>query len=139
MTRLLLSLAGIAALLVGVIAFGDLGPNLVYYLTPSEVVADGERLVDAGRRVRLAGTVEDGSVRSASDTTDFVVVEGTTRVEVEHVGAPPDLFQTGVPVVVEGTWDGETFRSDTMLIQHDETYYPPEDDERPAIDGGPES
>lgn len=132
MTRLLLPLIGIAALLVGVIAFGDLGPNLVYYQTPTEVLAASEDLAEEGRRLRLAGDVENGSVQTRDGSTTFVVVDGRTRVPVEHTGAPPDLFQVGVPVVVEGTWDGETFRSDTMLVQHDETYFPPTDGGQPT-------
>lgn len=126
-TRLLAPLAGIAALLVGVLAFGDLGPNLVYYLTPTEAV---EQRADFGadRRFRLAGTVIDGSVQAGSTTTTFTVTDGAASVTVVHSGQPPDLFQDGIPVVVEGAWDDERFRSDTMLIQHDETYYPPEDD-----------
>ena len=127
MTKLLAPVLGIAALLVGVLAFGDLGPNLVYYLTPSEAV---EQRADFGaeRRFRLAGTVADGSVRDAGPATAFTVDDGATTVAVVHTGEPPELFQTGIQVVVEGAWDGDTFRSDTMLIQHDETYYPPEDD-----------
>lgn len=127
MTRLLAPLVGIAALLVGVLAFGDLGPNLVYYLTPTEAV---EQRADFGdeRRFRLAGTVAAGSVEAGATATSFAVTDGPTTIPVVHTGEPPDLFQTDIQVVVEGAWDGETFRSDTMLIQHDETYYPPEDD-----------
>jgi|AntRauTorcE11897_2_1112592.scaffolds.fasta_scaffold49065_2 cytochrome c-type biogenesis protein CcmE len=127
MTRLLAPLAGIAALLVGVLAFGDLGPNLVYYLTPTEAV---EQRADFGgeRRFRLAGTVAEGSVEAGPQTTSFVVTDGDTTVPVTHTGEPPDLFQVGIQVVVEGAWIGTAFASDTMLIQHDETYYPPEDE-----------
>lgn len=127
MTRLLVPLAGIAALLIGALAFGDLGPNLVYYLTPTEAV---EQRADFGteRRFRLAGMVADGSVNTRGEVTRFVVSDGGTTVRVAHTGQPPDLFQPGVPVVVEGAWNGPLFQSDTMLIQHDETYYPPEDE-----------
>lgn len=127
MTRLLVPLAGIAALLIGALAFGDLGPNLVYYLTPTEAV---EQRADFGteRRFRLAGMVADGSVNTRGEVTRFVVSDGSTTVRVAHTGQPPDLFQPGVPVVVEGAWNGPLFQSDTMLIQHDETYYPPEDE-----------
>ena len=131
MTRLLAPLVGIAALLVGALAFGDLGPNLVYYLTPSEAVEQRADFDDQ-RRFRLAGTVVDGSVQASAETTSFTVSDGSTSVSVVHSGEPPDLFQSDVPVVVEGTWDGDTFVSDTMLIQHDETYYPPEDDDEGA-------
>jgi cytochrome c-type biogenesis protein CcmE len=127
MTRLLGPLVGVAALLVGVLAFGDLGPNLVYYLTPTEAVQQRADFGDT-RRFRLAGTVVDGSAEPGATTTSFTVTDGETTVPVVHTGEPPELFQDGIPVVVEGTWDDETFRSDTIMIQHDETYYPPEAD-----------
>ena len=124
MNRLALPFLGIAALLVGVIAFGDLGPNLVYYRTPTEAVADRDDVGD--RRFRLAGAVVDGSIDVGSQVTSFELADGTATVPVVHTGEPPELFQVGGPVVVEGAWAGDQFRSDTMLIQHDETYYPPE-------------
>ena len=37
-------------------------------------------------------------------------------------GAPQQLFQEGIGVVVEGRWDGKTFYSDTMLVRHNEQY-----------------
>lgn len=126
-TRLLAPLAGIAALLVGVLAFGDLGPNLVYYLTPTEATAQRADF-DDGRRFRLAGLVAAGSVSERGDSVEFAVVDGATTVRVAHSGAPPQLFQEGIQVVVEGAWDGDVFRSDTMLVKHDETYYPPDED-----------
>ena len=39
-----------------------------------------------------------------------------------HSGAPQELFSEGIGVVVEGTWDGTVFHSDTMLVKHDEQY-----------------
>lgn len=123
--HLAVPLAGAALVLAGVLAFGDLNGNLVYYLTPTEAVADQADFRD-GRRFRLAGLVEAGSVATADDEVSFVMTDGRTDVRVGHHGVPPQLFQEGIQVVVEGTWHGDEFRSDTMLVKHDETYYPPE-------------
>jgi cytochrome c-type biogenesis protein CcmE len=41
---------------------------------------------------------------------------------VRHDGVVPQLFAEGQGVIVEGTWDGVMFHSDTMLIRHDEQY-----------------
>jgi cytochrome c-type biogenesis protein CcmE len=42
------------------------------------------------------------------------------------VGDPPDLFEPGVPVVLEGRWQGDgddlVFSSDRMLVKHSEEY-----------------
>ena len=120
-------LGGVAVVLAGVLTFGDLNGSLVYYLTPTEAVADQADFSD-GRRFRLAGLVASGSVTEAGDEVSFTMTDGRTAVPVRHRGVPPQLFQEGIEVVVEGTWDGDTFRSDTMLVKHDENYYPPDDD-----------
>ncbi len=124
--HLAVPLAGLAVVLAGVLAFGDLNGSLVYYLTPTEAVAQRADF-DDGRRFRLAGSVVPGSVVEAGDTVEFNVTDDTTDVAVAHTGVPPQLFQAGIDVVVEGTWDGVVFRSDTMLVKHDENYYPPDE------------
>jgi len=55
-------------------------------------------------------------------TVSFTVEDCDTDVTVIHTGVPPQLFQEGIGVVVEGTWDGTVFESDTMLVKHDEQY-----------------
>lgn len=118
---------GVAVVLAGVLAFGDLNGSLVYYLTPTEAVVQRADF-DAGRRFRLAGAVAPGSVTETGRSVEFTMTDGTTAVRVAHSGVPPQLFQAGIDVVIEGSWDDEFFRSDTMLIKHDENYYPPERD-----------
>ena len=39
-----------------------------------------------------------------------------------HKGDPPELFGTKIPVVLEGTFKGDTYDSDTILIRHDNNY-----------------
>jgi cytochrome c-type biogenesis protein CcmE len=55
-------------------------------------------------------------------TVAFIVEDCDTSVAVVHTGVPPQLFAEGIGVVVEGTWDGAVFESDTMLVKHDEQY-----------------
>ena len=49
----------------------------------------------------------------------FDVAYNGVEVDVAHTGTPPDMFQPGIPVVVEGHWrDGaQVFDSDRMLDQ----------------------
>jgi len=127
---------GIAAVLLGVLLFGNLNDNLVYYLTPSEALARRADFPD-GHRFRLGGLVEPGSVRRVAGGVAFVVTDGRRPVPVTHQGAPSQLFREGVGVVVEGSWAGDRFRSDTMLLKHDENYRPPgEGDRAPAAGPG---
>ncbi|WP_370325949.1 cytochrome c maturation protein CcmE [Euzebya sp.] len=126
-------LSGIVIVLLGALVFGGLGESLTYYLTPSEAVAQRAEF-DDGRRFRLAGIVAPGSVSPAGDSVRFTVADAETEITVVHGGAPPQLFREGIEVVVEGAWTGETFTSDTMLIKHDEEYYPPT---QPGAEGLP--
>ena len=111
-------LPAVALIAVLVVLMANLSSSLVYYNTPAEVQA---REVDDSR-LRLAGRVTPGSVVEQDVTVAFVVEDCDTSVEVVHSGAPPQLFAEGIGVVVEGTWDGEVFESDTMLVKHDEQY-----------------
>ncbi len=118
---------GLAAVLAGTLTFGNLNDNLVYYLTPSEATT-GRATASDGERFRLGGLVEAGSVVPTADGVQFTVVGATDdgTVQVEHTGAPNQLFQEGIGVVVEGEWRQDTFVSDTMIVKHDEEYRAPE-------------
>lgn len=109
-----------AVVLVGILGFllVNLSASLVYYNTPAEVQARES----SGERLRLGGRVEPGSVVVADEIVTFNVQDCDTYVVVVHQGAPPQLFQEGIGVVLEGTWDGAQFESDTMLVKHDEQY-----------------
>lgn len=109
--------AAIVAVVAAVLLV-NLSSSLVYFNTPSEL-GDGE---PGDGRLRLGGQVEVGSVTDTTEGVAFVVTDGRNSVAVVHAGAPQQLFQEGVGVVVEGTWDGTTFHSDTMLVKHDEQY-----------------
>lgn len=92
--------------------------NTVFFNTPTEIV-DQQASDD---RQRLGGQVVADSVVSTSEGVEFEVTDGRLAVAVVHTGAPQALFQEGIGVVVEGTWDGAVFSSDAMLVKHDEQY-----------------
>ena len=120
---------GLAVVLTGLLSFGNLNDNLVYYLTPEEAAA---QRADAreGQRFRLGGLVEANSIQRTDDGVRFAVVSasGGRAVDVVHTGAPNQLFQAGIGIVVEGSWRGDVFSSDTMIVKHDEEYRTPEPD-----------
>src|SRR6185369_10745997 len=81
--------------------YGGLDKNVVYFLTPKELLAKGTRAVDVP--VRLGGQVKPGSV-VWNDTTlslRFTITDGTSEVAVASKGAPPQMFRDGMGVVVE--------------------------------------
>lgn len=108
------TIAVVALVLLG----ANLASSLVYFNTPTELT---QQEPDDGR-LRLGGQVVEGTVTDTDGGVTFDVTDGRTAVSVHHVGAPQQLFQEGIGVVVEGTWDGDAFHSDTMLVKHDETY-----------------
>jgi cytochrome c-type biogenesis protein CcmE len=108
------------AAVVGFIAVRSLGASTLYYKTADEAVADKASL--GTRRFRIEGTVLDGTVRASGKVTRFVIAEKGTRVDVVHDGDPPELFQPGIPVVLEGYWAGDHFASDRIMVKHSEQY-----------------
>ena len=120
--------AGIVLLALGWVIFGGLNENLVYYLTPTEAVQKRAEFPD-GQRFRLGGLVLDGSITEVSGGVTFVVGDDGDSIDVRYSGAPPQLFRDNVGVVVEGSWEGDHFVADTLIIKHDEEYRSVDGDE----------
>lgn len=110
----------IAAFLIG----GGLTSNTVYYLFPDEALAQQSNFLD-GRVFRLGGRVVAGSVEATGETT-FEVSDGGATVSVVTNRTPPQLFGDDVPVLLEGSWEGDTFRATQIIIRHDEQYVAPD-------------
>lgn len=110
-----------AVLALGVLAVlaVTLSGSLVYFRTPTELATEVESSSD---RLRLGGQVVAGTIVEGDDAIELVVTDGRESTAVIHSGVIPQLFNEGQGVIVEGTWDGATFHSDTMLIRHDEQY-----------------
>ena len=112
---------GIIVLALGFVLVSDLGENLVFYLTPTEAVDQRTDFPD-GERFRLGGQVSEGTVETSTDGVAFVITDGDRTINVVHTGAPPQLFQENIGVVVEGAWAGDRFESNNLIINHDEEY-----------------
>jgi cytochrome c-type biogenesis protein CcmE len=114
-----LAVLAIAAALV-LNAFRD---SIVFFSTPVMVT---EKHIQPGQRFRLGGLVLKGSlVRGDNLAVSFKVSDGSATLPVTYKGILPDLFREGQGVVAEGALDGSgTFRADTVLAKHDETYMP---------------
>lgn len=115
----LIPAAGLLAVLIGFLVF-NIRDDLVYYKTPEEVLADTS--ITTAERFRLGGQVVPGTIEESGERVAFSVTDGRQTIAVSHEGAPQQLFQEGIGVVVEGTWDGAVFHSDSMIIKHDEQY-----------------
>jgi len=114
------------------IAAGNLGENLVYYWTPTELVAKGEAA--KGATVRLGGLVSPGSVSwdPAAQFLTFQITDGDTTVRVESQGGRPQMFREGIGVVIEGHLGANgVFLCESIFVKHSNEYRAPEDGERP--------
>jgi cytochrome c-type biogenesis protein CcmE len=117
---ILLGTVGVIAL-IGGITIAGLNDNLTYYLYPNEAVERRAEFVD-GEKFRLAGRVVSGSMSEEGDDLTFDVTDGSATIPVVLVNTPPPLFNEEVPVLLEGSWAGDTFIAESALIRHDENY-----------------
>jgi cytochrome c-type biogenesis protein CcmE len=108
------------------LAFGGIGENLVYYWSPSELEAVGDKAI--GASIRLGGLVAPGSVVRDEDglPLTFDVTDGKGTVPVYANSVPPAMFREGIGVVVEGTMlSSGQFETHRLLVKHDNQYQPP--------------
>lgn len=127
------------AIVVGVIAyvaFSSVGNALVYYVTPTELLARDD---PSGETVRLGGLVKPGSIQGEAPDLTFVLTDGTTEITVRALAAPTRSFREGVGAVVEGQLaaDGR-FEASEVIVKHDENYVAPSEGGLPtqAFDPG---
>lgn len=122
---------GVVAAVIGWLAFGGIGNALVYYLTPTEMLARGDAAI--GQTMRLGGLVKEGSVTGPATDLTFVLSDGTNEVTVHSTSAPTSSFREGVGAVVQGQLgrDG-IFEADQVLVKHDENYVAPSEGAVPS-------
>lgn len=117
----------IALILVGLgyLALGNFGQNLIYFFTPSEVIALSPDYY--GKKVRVGGMVVKQSVKIVPNSLEmsFELTDGAATIPVSFTGIPPDLFKEGQGAVVEGYWDASRrFHSNMIMAKHSEDYMP---------------
>lgn len=125
---------GGAAVILGVFAwllFGGLEKNMVFFLTPRELLAKGTEGV--GVPVRLGGQVKPGSVKWDAQSLDlrFIVTDGGGELPVRSTGAPPQMFRDGMGVIVEGrVGSGGVFEASNLMVKHSNEYRAPKPGEQ---------
>jgi cytochrome c-type biogenesis protein CcmE len=135
-TKRRVGLAVAVAVILGTFAYlvyGGIGENLVYFLTPQELVERGDRAYDVP--LRLGGQVVPGSVQWNAQAVDlrFQVGDGVRTIAVHSSGAPPQMFRDGIGVVVEGRYHRSgVFESTSLMVKHSNEYRAPKHGEKPA-------
>jgi len=111
-----------AVVIVGALAFlvaRGLTNALDYYLPANQAVAQRAELGTSDFRIQ--GTVLPG-LRQVGSSLHFSITSHRVDVEVVSTGSPPQLFHTGMPVVLDGHWQGEVFSSFQIMVQHGSSY-----------------
>ncbi len=121
----------VAAVLVlsafGYMVYGGIGENLVYFLTPPELLAKGDAAYDTP--VRLGGMVVPGTVDWDAEAINLrfrMKGEGEETIEVHSNKAPPQMFRENMGVVVEGRLTrAGVFEASTLMVKHSNEYSAP--------------
>ena len=108
------------------IAYSGISKNLVYYWTPSDLKANGNKAY--GANIRLGGMVVPGSIKKlGGSAVEFDVKDATDIVHVKTSTVPPQMFRENIGVVVEGTMmRGGYFQSSRLMVSHNNEYKAPE-------------
>lgn len=76
--------------------------NATYYKTIAELGQMGNQAV--GKRLRVGGDVESGSIQRVGSQVQFVLVQEKTRLKVAYTGSDPlpDTFRDGAQALADG-------------------------------------
>lgn len=77
---------------------------------------------EEGRRLRVQGVVEKGSVADDGTVTTFDISFNGVTMNVRYDGDPGGIFKECIPVVVHGVLDGDTFTGDRIEVKHSNEY-----------------
>lgn len=110
----ILVLGLIALVGVGAVGFTAFRRSVVYYKTPTEVLAL------PGQQVRVSGKVVPGSLEFSTGRggVDFRLTDGKTTIPVSYSGVVPDTLKDDAEAVAEGSLgpDG-TFVAKNLLAK----------------------
>jgi cytochrome c-type biogenesis protein CcmE len=116
----------VAAIALIAVATGGISKNLVYYWTPSDLYANGDKAY--GATIRLGGMVSSGTIRKNTGVSgvEFDVHDAGRVVHVKSSGVPPQMFRENIGVVVEGTMTrGGYFQCNRLMVSHSNEYRAP--------------
>ncbi len=87
---------------LGYLMYSSMADNIEYYKYVDEIADEKERW--AGVRLRLAGSVEEGSIFHRPGTHEYLfsILHEDAAIEVRYTGTVPDSFAEGAEVVVSG-------------------------------------
>lgn len=115
----LVALAGLGVYL----AYGNIGRNLEYFVTPTEYQQQQADL--QGKAIRIGGLVKDVKYNTQTLDLNFKITDGGATFPVKYHGAVSDLFKENQGVVVRGDFQGDVFHANELVVKHSEEYQVP--------------
>ena len=87
---------------LGWLAMGGINESKTYYKTISELSAMGDQA--HGKRLRVGGDVEQGSISRSGAEVSFVLHQETLKLKVVYNGIDPlpDTFKDGAQALADG-------------------------------------
>jgi cytochrome c-type biogenesis protein CcmE len=100
--------AALIAVVVGTLAWlatTGMNETKTYYKTISELGQMGNQAY--GKRLRVGGDVESGSIQRAGNQVRFVLVQDKMKLQVAYTGTDPlpDTFRDGAQALADGKLD----------------------------------
>jgi cytochrome c-type biogenesis protein CcmE len=97
--------AALIAIVIGTLvwlATAGMNETKTYYKTISELSQMGDQA--SGKRLRVAGDVEGGSIQRKANMVEFVLVQDKLKLKVAYTGSEPlpDTFRDGAQALADG-------------------------------------
>jgi cytochrome c-type biogenesis protein CcmE len=115
----------LAVLAIAVLALLSQGllHSLNYFETIDQAMSSRTKL--GTETFRLEGVVKPHTIDRTSRGASFWMTGGDKKVFVDAHGSPPQLFQSDIPVVVDGHFTSETsdtFIATQIIVKHTASY-----------------
>ena len=104
----------------GIVLTKFLTSAIDYYCNVNEIGSKSD--CEAGRRLRVQGVVDEGSIANDGVTTKFEMSFGGVTIPVTYDGEPGGIFKECIPVVVHGILTDGVFLGDRVEVKHSNDY-----------------
>jgi len=103
LNRKLMVAGAVLAIAVGFLIYNAMDGSAAFYMTVSELQAEGASL--NGQQVRVGGDVVDGSIvrGDIGEEIRFEVTDGVSTIKMVYNGDVPDIFADNAEVIATGT------------------------------------
>ena len=122
--RLIFIVLSLVLLIVSaIIILFNIKNNIVFFLTPSEVILEN---IKDNQKIRIGGLVKKNTILLIENTNEvkFIITDNKYDISVNYVGILPDLFKEGSGVVAEGLLKKNVLYAEYIFAKHDENYMP---------------